>query len=99
MEHIFVAVEPSTSDYTTFVAQIVVLVAAAQTISTVVLVQIEVEVVFVPPAVATAAPLDDPLASHNTSHIFSPGVGRMHDNLYLHARWIDKMRSIGLSAS
>ena len=58
-----------------------------------------VEVVVAPPAAVMALFPSDPLPSHNTSHMFSPGVGRMRDNLYLHFQHINKMNSIGLLAS
>ena len=44
-----------------------------------------VEVVVAPPVSETAILPGDHLPLHNTSHMFSPGVGHMHDNIYLHA--------------
>ena len=60
-----------------------------------------VEVVVVLPAVAAAVSVlpDGPHPSHSMSHMFFPEVGHMHDNLYLRGRQIDKMCSIGSSAS
>ena len=53
-----------------------------------------VELVFV-----ATIPLDDPLHSHNMIRMFSPGVGHMHDNIYLHVQQIGRMYSIGSLAS
>ena len=58
-----------------------------------------IEVVVAPPTATMIVPTSNPLPSHNMSHMFSPGVGHMHDNIYLHSRHIDKMSSIGSSAS
>ena len=76
-----------------------IFVAIAVYTTSMVVVRTVVEVMVAPATAAVTVPLGDPLPSHNTSHIFSLGVGRMHNNIYLHAQHIHKMSSIGLSAS
>ena len=58
------------------------------------MVRTKVAMVDAPPMVEANVIPNDPLPSHNTSHMFSPRVGHMHDNIYLHAQQIDKMGSI-----
>ena len=93
-------VEPFSSNYTVVVAQTTIVVVVVQTASAIAAaVRTEVEVLAAPPTSVVAIPPNDPLPSHSMSHMFSPRVGHMRDNLYLHAQHIDIMCSIGLSAS
>ena len=43
------------------------------------------EVVVAPLAAMVVEPPNDPLPSHNMSHMFSPRVVHMHGDIYLHA--------------
>ena len=92
--------KPNASDYIVPMVQNFVVVAVVQNASPVAsAVWTEVEVVAIPPTDMVATSPNDPLPSHSMSHMFSPGVGHMCDNLYLHAWHIDIMCSIGLSDS
>ena len=97
-KHTMAIVAPSSSYYTAAVEKTVVADIVVYTTSMVV-VHTVVEVMVAPATAAVTVPLGDPLPSHNTRRMFSPGVVRMRDNIYLHAQHIHKMSSIGLSAS
>ena len=57
-----------------------------------------VEVVAAPPTATASGQLDHLHPSHSMSHTSFLEVGHMHDNHYIHVRWIEKKCSIRLLA-